>query len=512
MLAKLTSYTLVGIDAVPVDVEVDVAASTSPKMILVGMAEIAVKESTHRVERALVNSGYRRPLDRVVINLAPADLKKDAGGFDLPIALGLLIGNGQLALERPGTYAVAGELGLDGETRPIRGVLAMALQAAAEGKTGLLVPAANAAEAAVVEGIDIFPINSLAEAVGFLSGVVDIEPQDVDLEAIVKRLAHFDEDFSDVKGQNYAKRALIVAASGHHNILMIGPPGTGKTLLAKRLPTILPPLSPSESLETTRIYSAMGLLRAGEPLLATRPFRSPHHSVSDAGLVGGGSIPQPGEISLAHKGVLFLDELPEFNRRTLEVLRQPLEDGKVTISRALRSTTFPAEFILVAAMNPCPCGYRSDPRKACTCSPPQVEKYLSRISGPLLDRIDLHVEVPAVPYSQLSEAPPGETSQQVLAQVTAARARQTERFGGKAPWVNGRMTPRQVRKFCVLKPEAASFLKGAMEELGLSARAHDKVLRVARTLADLDGSEAIQGRHVAEAVGYRSLDRSVWAG
>lgn len=512
MLAKLSSYTLVGIDAAPVDVEVDVAASTSPKMILVGMAETAVKESTYRVERALVNSGYRRPIDRVVINLAPADLRKDAGGFDLPIALGLLVGNGQLALERPGSYAVVGELGLDGETRPVRGVLSMAMQAAADGKTGFLVPAANASEAAVVEGIDVFPIGSLTEAVGFLSGAVDIEPRDVDLEAVVRRLAHFDEDFSDVKGQAYAKRAMIVAASGHHNLLMIGPPGTGKTLLAKRLPTILPPLSPCESLETTRIYSAMGLLRAGEPLLATRPFRAPHHSVSDAGLVGGGSIPQPGEISLAHKGVLFLDELPEFNRRTLEVLRQPLEDGHVTISRALRSTTFPAEFILVAAMNPCPCGYRSDPRKACTCSPPQVEKYLSRISGPLLDRIDLHVEVPAVPFTQLSEAPLGETSQQVLAQVTAARARQTERFGGKTPHVNGRMTPRQVRKFCLLKPEAASFLKGAMEELGLSARAHDKVLRVARTLADLDGSEAIQGSHVAEAVGYRSLDRSVWAG
>ena len=511
MLAKLTSYTLVGIDAAPVEVEVDVSSASMPKTVLVGLAEAAVRESTHRVERALVNSGYRRPIDRIVINLAPADLKKDAGGFDLPIALGMLLGSGQVAFERPGDFAILGELALNGETRPIKGVLAMALAAAKGGKTGLLVPAANAAEAAVVEGIDVYPVGSLAEAVGFLSGQVDFEPRSVDLAQVFQSHSHYEEDFVDVKGQDYAKRALVIAAAGSHNVLMIGPPGTGKTLLARRLATIMPALSPSESLETTRIYSAMGLLRAGQPLMAVRPFRHPHHSVSDAGLVGGGSTPQPGEISLAHKGILFLDELPEFNRKTLEVLRQPLEEGQVTISRALRSTTFPAEFVLVAAMNPCPCGYRSDPRRACTCSPPQVEKYLSRISGPLLDRIDLHVEVPAVPFTQLAEAPPGPTSADLLSLVLAARSRQIDRFQGRSPGVNGRMTPREVRKHCPLKADSASLLKAAMEELGLSARAHDKVLRVARTMADLDGSESIQPQNIAEAVGFRSLDRGVWA-
>ena len=511
MLAKLSSYTLVGIDAEPVEVEVDVSPSTMPHTVLVGLAEAAVRESTHRVERALVNSGYQRCFDRIVINLAPADLKKDAGGFDLPIALGLLLGSGQFAIDRPGRFAVVGELGLTGDTRPVKGALAMALAALAEGRDGLLVPAENAAEAAVVEGLAVYPIGSVAEAVGFLSGQLDIEAKSVDLDAIFQRLSHDDVDFVDVKGQDYAKRALLIAASGAHNVLMIGPPGTGKTLLARRLPTIMPPLTPAESLETTRIYSAMGLLKLGEPLMAVRPFRSPHHSVSDAGLVGGGSTPQPGEISLAHKGVLFLDELPEFNRKTLEVLRQPLEEGCVTISRALRSTTFPADFVLVAAMNPCPCGYRSDPRRACSCTPPQVDRYLGKISGPLLDRIDLHVEVPAVPFTQLAEAPAGPTSADVLDQVLKARARQAARFGSKGPVVNGRMTPRQIRKFCPLSREAQAILKGAMEELGLSARAHDKVLRVARTMADLEAADAIGPNHIAEAVGYRSLDRSVWA-
>jgi magnesium chelatase family protein len=508
MLAKLASYTLIGIEAAPVEVEVDVSPALQPSTVLVGLAEAAVRESTHRVERALVNSGFRRTSDRLVINLAPADLRKDASGFDLPIALGTLVGSGQIELERLGNLAVVGELALTGETRPIKGALAMALAAAAEGRRGLLVPSANAQEAAVVEGLDVYPIGSLSEAVGFLTGQLELEPTTVDLNEVFTRCSHAEEDFSDVKGQDYAKRALLIAASGGHNVLMIGPPGTGKTLLAKRLPTILPPLAPAESLETTRIYSAMGLLTPGHALMAVRPFRSPHHSVSDAGLVGGGTIPQPGEISLSHKGVLFLDELPEFNRKTLEVLRQPLEEGRVTISRALRSVTFPAEFILVAAMNPCPCGYRSDPRRACTCTPPQIEKYLGKISGPLLDRIDLHVEVPAVPFTQLAEAPPGPSSDSIREQVLRSRAHQSARFGPRGPQTNGRMTPRLIRKHCTLKPESSNLLKGAMEELGLSARAHDRVLRVARTIADLDDSSEIQPHHVAEAVGYRTLDRS----
>lgn len=511
MLAKLKTFSLLGIEALTVEVEVDVSPGALPKTVLVGLPEAAVKESTHRVERAIVNSGFMRPQDRVVINLAPAELPKQAASFDLPITLGVLAGSGQLESEIFESYAVVGELSLEGKTRPVKGALSMAMSAAKQqGLRGLIVPAESAQEAAVVEAIEVIAVDSLAQAVGFFAGQLDIDPTPSRLEQLFEELSAYEDDYGDVRGQEMAKRALTIAAAGSHNLLMVGPPGSGKTMLAKRMPTILPSLAAAESIETTRIYSAVGRMRPGQPLMVRRPFRAPHHTISDAGLVGGGSVPTPGEISLAHNGVLFLDELPEFNRHTLEVLRQPLEDGKVTISRALNSTTFPADFILIAALNPCPCGYRNDPRRQCHCSVPQIEKYMSKISGPLLDRIDLHLEVPAVPFQELAGHQPGTSSSAMRSQVSEARQIQSQRFSGMRVRYNAHMSTRQIRQFCPLDDEGRHLLKSSVNELGLSARAHDKVLRVARTIADLDGSESIQLPHIQEAVNYRLLDRQMW--
>jgi len=511
VLAKLKTFSLVGIDAVLVEVEVDVSAVAVPKTVLVGLPEAAVRESIPRIERAIINSGFEKPRDRIVINLAPAELPKQAATFDLPIALGILLGSDQLESELLGQYAIVGELALEGTVRSAKGVLSMAIQAAKERDLrGILVPMNNSHEAAVVDGLEVIPIGSLSEAVAFLSGELVIDPIPSKVQDLMEEYAVYEFDFADVRGQEVAKRAICIAAAGAHNLLMVGPPGSGKSMLAKRIATVMPPLSPKESIETTRIYSSMGKLEPGVPLMAKRPFRSPHHTISEAGLVGGGNPPAPGEISLSHNGVLFLDELPEFNRRTLEVMRQPLEDGTVTISRALTSTTFPADLMLIAAMNPCPCGYRTEPRRDCHCSVPQIDKYMSKISGPLLDRIDIHIEVPGVDYKELSSTVVGTSSAEMRAMVVAAREIQEKRFINSVIQFNAQMTSRQIRDFCVLNSECQKLLKETMNDLGLSARAHDKVIRVARTIADLDGEENIQVIHLQEAVNYRLLDRNLW--